>query len=92
MQGINKEVTMKEYKEKKITFSDGSYQISYTKQYFNCFCCKRKTHISRIKVLQNDLFINTIVTKKSCEICYKKANELLEIAKPQLRATEWYRK
>ena len=83
---------MKKYKEEKVTFSDGSYQIRYTKQYFNCFCCKRKTHVSRIKVLQNDLFTNTIVTKKACEICYKKAKELLEIAKPQLRATEWYRK
>ena len=83
---------MKEYKEEKITFSDGSYQIRYKKQYFDCFCCKRKTHISRIKILQNELFVKTIVNKKACVICYKKAKELLEIAKPQLRATEWYRK
>ena len=83
---------MKEYKEEKITFSDGSYQIKYTKQYHNCFCCKRKTHISRIKVLQNDLFVKTIAIKKACDICYKKANELLEQARPQLRDTAWYRK
>ena len=83
---------MKEYKEEKITFSDGSYQIKYTKQYHNCFCCKRKTHISRIKVLQNDLFVKTIVTKRACDICYKKAYVLLEQARPQLRDTEWYSK
>ena len=92
MEGINKRTTMKKYKEEKVTFSDGSYQIRYTKQYHDCFCCKRKTHISRIRVLQNDLFTNTIVTKKACEICYKKANEILEQAKPQLLATSWYRK
>ena len=55
------------------------------------FCCKRKTHISRIKVLQNDYFTKTIVSKKACEICYRKAKELLERAKPQLRDTFWYR-
>ena len=82
---------MKEYKEEKVTFSDGSYQIKYTKQYHNCFCCNRKTHISKIKILQNDYFVNTIVSKKACVICYKQAKELLEDAKPQLRATSWYR-
>ena len=83
---------MKEYKEEKITFSDGSYQIKYTKQYHNCHICNRKTHNSRIKVLQNDLFTNTIVAKKLCIICHKQAKELLEEAKPQLLATSWYRK
>ena len=82
---------MKEYKEEKITYSDGSYTITYTKQYHNCFCCNRKTHISKIKILQNDYFVNTIVSKKACVICYKQAKELLEDAKPQLRATSWYR-
>ena len=82
---------MKEYKEEKVTFSDGSYQIKYTKQYHNCFCCKRKTHISRVKILQNDYFTKTIVSKKACEICYRKAKELLDQAKPQLLATSWYR-
>ena len=83
---------MKEYKEEKIAFSDGSYQIKYTKQYQNCFCCGRKTHISRVKILQNDLFTKTIVAKKACVICYKKAKELLSQARPQLQETEWYRK
>ena len=83
---------MKEYKEEKITFSDGSYQIKYTKQYHNCFCCKRKTHISRVKVLQNDYFTSTIVAKKLCLICNKEAKKILEEAKPQLRDTSWYRK
>ena len=83
---------MKEYKEEKISYSDGSYTIKYTKQYHNCFCCKRKTHISKVKVLQNDYFTNTIVAKKLCLICNKEAKELLEQAKPQLRATSWYRK
>ena len=82
---------MKEYKEEKINYPDGSYEIRYTKQYFDCFCCKRKTHISRIKILQNELFVKTIVNKKACVICYKQAKELLEEAKPQLRDTGWYR-
>ena len=64
---------MKEYKEKKITYSDGSFTITYTKQYHNCYICNRKTHISRIKVIQNDEFTKTIVAKKACPICYKKA-------------------
>ena len=83
---------MKEYKEKKITYSDGSFTITYTKQYHNCYICNRKTHISRIKVIQNDEFTKTIVAKKLCIICHKQAKELLEQAKPQLLATSWYRK
>ena len=83
---------MKEYKEKKITYSDGSYTISYTPQYYNCYVCNRKTHISRIKVLQNDEFTNTIVAKKLCLICNKEAKQILEDTKPQLLATSWYRK
>ena len=82
---------MKEYKEKKITYSDGSFTITYTKQYHNCYICNRKTHISRIKVIQNDEFTKTIVAKKLCLICNKQAKELLEQAKPQLKATQWYR-
>ena len=83
---------MKEYKEEKITYSDGSYQIKYTKQYHNCYVCNRKTHISRVKVLQDDCFVNTIVAKKLCIICNKEAKKLLEEVKPQLRDTSWYRK
>ena len=83
---------MKEYKEKKITYDDGSFTISYTPQYYNCHICNRKTHISRIKVLQNDYFTNTIVAKKLCIICNKEAKRILEEAKPQLRATSLYRK
>ena len=83
---------MKEYKQEKITYSDGSYQIKYTKQYHNCYVCNRKTHISRIKVLQDDCFVNMIVAKKLCIICNKEAKKLLEEAKPQLRDTSWYRK
>ena len=83
---------MKEYKKEKVTFSDGSYQIRYTKQYFNCDICNRKTHISKVKTLQNDLFTNTIVPKRLCLICNKEAKRILEEAKPQLRATSWYRK
>ena len=75
---------MKEYKEKKITYSDGSFTITYTKQHYNCYICNRKTHISRIKVIQNDEFTKTIVAKKLCLICNKQA-------KPQLKATQWYR-
>ncbi len=82
---------MKEYKEEKQTLSDGSIIVKYTKQYHNCFCCNRKTHISKIKILQNDYFVNTIVNKKACVICYKQAKELLKEAKPQLRDTGWYR-
>ena len=83
---------MKEYKQEKITYSDGSYQIKYTKQYHNCYVCNRKTHISRIKVLQDDCFVNMIVAKKLCIICNKEAKRILEEAKPQLRDTSWYRK
>ena len=83
---------MKEYKQEKITYSDGSYQIKYTKQYHNCYVCIRKTHISRIKVLQDDCFVNMIVAKKLCIICNKEAKRILEEAKPQLRDTSWYRK
>ena len=82
---------MKEYKEKKTTYSDGSFTITYTKQYYNCYVCNRKTHISRIKVIQNDEFTKTIVAKKLCLICNKQAKELLEQAKPQLKQTQWYR-
>ena len=83
---------MKKYKEEKRTYDDGSYIIKYTPQYYNCHICSRKTHISKIKVLQNDYFTNTIVAKKLCLICNKEAKELLDQAKPQLRATSWYRK
>ena len=83
---------MKEYKEEKTTFDDGSYQIKYTKQYHNCYICNRKTHISKIKILQNDFFVKTIASKKLCLICNKEAKRLLEEAKPQLRDTAWYRK
>ena len=83
---------MKEYKEKKITYDDGSYIVKFTPQYYNCHICNRKTHISRIKVLQNDYFTNTIVAKKLCIICNKEAKRILEEAKPQLRDTKWYRK
>ena len=83
---------MKEYKKEKRTYDDGSYIVKYTPQYYNCHICNRKTHISKIKVLQNDYFTNTIVAKKLCLICNKEAKELLEQAKPQLRATSWYRK
>ena len=82
---------MKEYKEEKVTFEDGSYAIKYTKQYHNCYVCNRKTHISKIKTLQNDYFTNTIVPKKLCIICNKEAKEILEDTKPQLLATKWYR-
>ena len=82
---------MKKYKEERITYDDGSYVIKYTPQYYDCYVCNRKTHISRIKVLQNDYFTKTIVSKKACEICYRKAKELLDQAKPQLLATSWYR-
>ena len=82
---------MKEYKEEKQTLSDGSIIVKYTKQYHNCFCCNRKTHISKIKTLQNDYFINTIVSKKLCLICNKEAKRILEEAKPQLKSTKWYR-
>ena len=91
MQTINKRKPMEEYKEEKITYSDGSYAIKYTKQYHNCYCCGRKTHKSRVKVLQDDFFTKTIVAKKVCRICYKQAKLLLEEAKPQLLATKWYR-
>ena len=83
---------MKEYKEEKITYSDGSYQIKYTKQYHNCYVCNRKTHISKVKVLQSDYFTKTIAAKKLCLICNKEAKKILEEAKPQLRDTSWYRK
>ena len=82
---------MKEYKEKKITLSDGSYQVTYTKQYHNCYVCNRKTHISKIKTLQSDYFVKTIVTKKLCIICNKEAKKILEETKPQLLLTKWYR-
>ena len=83
---------MKNYKDEKVTYSDGSYIVNFTPQYYNCHICNRKTHISRIKVLQNDYFTNTIVAKKLCIICNKEAKRILEEAKPQLRATSWYRK
>ena len=83
---------MKKYKEEKVTYSDGSYIVKFIPQYYNCHICNRKTHISRIKVLQNDYFTNTIVAKKLCIICNKEAKRILEEAKPQLRATSWYRK
>ena len=83
---------MKEYKEEKTTYSDGSYVVKYTPQYYNCYVCNRKTHISRIKVLQDDCFVNMIVAKKLCIICNKEAKRILEEAKPQLRDTSWYRK
>ena len=83
---------MKEYKEEKTTYSDGSYVVTYTPQYYNCYVCNRKTHISRIKVLQDDCFVNMIVAKKLCIICNKEAKRILEEAKPQLRDTSWYRK
>ena len=83
---------MKNYKEEKVTYSDGSYIVKFTPQYYNCHICNRKTHISRIKVLQNDYFTNTIVAKKLCIICNKEAKRILEEAKPQLRDTKWYRK
>ena len=83
---------MKEYKEEKTTYSDGSYVVTYTPQYYNCYACNRKTHISRIKVLQDDCFVNMIVAKKLCIICNKEAKRILEEAKPQLRDTKWYRK
>ena len=54
---------MKEYKEEKTTFSDGSYIVKHIPQYYNCYVCNRKTHISRIKVLQNDNFTKTIVAR-----------------------------
>ena len=82
---------MQEYKKEKQTYSDGSYIVKYTKQYYNCYVCNRKTHISRIKVLQDDKFTNTIVAKKLCIICNKQAKELIEQAKPQLKDTSWYR-
>ena len=83
---------MKEYKKEKRTYDDGSYIVKYTPQYYNCHICNRKTHISKIKVLQNDYFVNTIVAKKLCLICNKEAKRILEEAKPQLRDTNWYRK
>ena len=83
---------MKKYKKEKQTLEDGTIIVKYTKQYHNCFCCNRKTHISKIKILQNDYFVNTIVAKKLCLICNKEAKRILEEAKPQLRDTNWYRK
>ena len=83
---------MKEYKKEKRTYDDGSYIVKYTPQYYNCYVCNRKTHISKVKVLQNDYFTSTIVAKKLCLICNKEAKKILEEAKPQLRDTSWYRK
>ena len=83
---------MKEYKKEKRTYDDGSYVIKYTPLYYNCYVCNRKTHISKVKVLQNDYFTSTIVAKKVCLICNKEAKKILEEAKPQLRDTSWYRK
>ena len=83
---------MKEYKEEKTTFSDGSYIVKHIPQYYNCYVCNRKTHISRIKVLQNDNFTKTIVARKVCIICNKEAKRILEEAKPQLKQTQWYRR
>ena len=72
-----KKIDEKKY-EVKITHCDGNISINVHKIIRTCFICKRKHHIKRLYVRQDDRVVGLFVAKRICGDCIFQVDTLLK--------------
>ena len=72
-----KKIDEKKY-EVKITHCDGNISINVNKIIRTCFICKRKQHIERFYIRQDDRVPNLFLSKRICGHCIFQVDTLLK--------------